>query len=233
MQTSPSNPFPQQPNQNPQSSASPEQQTQQPPQPEVPPQQMPPAEQQPQPKPEQKNATVKNLVTLLALIFIPPVGILLMWLLATWDKTIKVIITVIWTSFLVIALVLGFLVFVTLFSLGDARKQAKDVRIDSSMSQIRALAELVFDDSSPEGYGQLCDTRDNSLNQDQSTYGAHLMSIEDDINLYSGVEGSKLTCYSNEFQYCVSAVKPSGDVVCLTDSGQIGNTACSGPAGPC
>lgn len=114
---------------------------------------------------------------------------------------------------LVVIAIIGILAAIVLVSLSGARDRAKDARIRSDLGQIRSIAELVYNDSSPMSYNALC-----SSNNDYNT-------LASDIN---NQVGSTPTCVANGDAYCVSSALASGGSVCVNDAGSVVNNATCG-----
>jgi len=101
---------------------------------------------------------------------------------------------------LVVIAIIGILASIVLVSLGGARTKAKDARVVTDISQVRSIAELVFDSVDPNSYATLCDVT-NTLNGAQAIYGAQLTAIETDITN----QGSTNACIASATAYCISA----------------------------
>lgn len=116
---------------------------------------------------------------------------------------------------LVVIAIIGILASIVLVSLGNARTRARDARIDAAMSQIRAIAEIHFNDNN-YSYAALCaDTQ--------------LDPLETDIDLQNGTGATQIAplCFGDADSYCVSAVKAGLDTVCVSSAGVVGSVACA------
>ena len=125
---------------------------------------------------------------------------------------------------LVVIAIIGILAAIVLVSLGGARKKAQDARVQGDLSQVRSLAELLYNDAIPMVYDGLCEITGNTLNEAHATYGAQLGAIETDISTQNG--GTGVACYASGDDYCVSTVLASGGNICVSSTGQTGNDAC-------
>ena len=126
---------------------------------------------------------------------------------------------------LVVIAIIGILAAIVLVSLSGARNKAKNARIQGDISQVRSIAELLYNESSPMNYNNLCDDS-HTLNEGApSPYGAQLNAIETDIKTQNG--GIPPKCYASGDDYCVSANLVGGGVVCISSAGQVGDDVCS------
>ncbi len=64
---------------------------------------------------------------------------------------------------LVVVAIIGILATVVLASLGSARTKAKDAAIKAEVSGIRASAEIIYLDASPDSYADVCATVDSVI----------------------------------------------------------------------
>ena len=131
---------------------------------------------------------------------------------------------------LVVIAIIGILAAIVLVSLASARTKAKDARVSADLSQVRALAELVYSDATPNSYAGLCSG--TALFSGTTGYGPQLGTIASDIDAQNG-SGAAPTCYGNENGYCVSAPNASAATVCVSTAGQTGNDVCAAPTGTC
>jgi len=127
---------------------------------------------------------------------------------------------------LVVIAIIGILAAIVLVSLGGARSKAKDARIQSDISQIRALAEMIQSDLA--SYAALCDTTDNTLN---TALGAHnyiteATTVENDIKTQQGGTLA-LTCFvgGTPEGYCVEAKLLNGQYNCADSTGVVRTNA--------
>ncbi len=127
---------------------------------------------------------------------------------------------------LVVIAIIGILAAIVLVSLSGARDRAKDARIQSGLSQVRTMAEMVYNADDLD-YSALCDAG-NGLNDAHGTYGDELDALASDITSQSAAP----TCYANaNDEFCVSAPLASDSTVyvCVDETGQVVDDA----SGPC
>jgi prepilin-type N-terminal cleavage/methylation domain-containing protein len=118
---------------------------------------------------------------------------------------------------LVVIAIIGVLAGIVLVSLSGARNKAKDARIQADLTQVRSIAELIYDESSPNSYASLC-TTENRISTSSATYGSQLNTIVNDIYAQGG---EYPVCYATSTNYCVSAKLASGGYVCIGSAGQM------------
>jgi len=88
----------------------------------------------------------KNILTIIFLVLILPVGLILMWTLATWSKKAKIIITVVLLAAIIpLIAIVGILSSIVLVSMGGARETARDAIRKADMRQIISAQEIYFD----------------------------------------------------------------------------------------
>jgi hypothetical protein len=101
--------------------------------------------------------------------------------------------------------------------LGEAQTRAKDARIIADMSQLRIMAELIYDEFN--SYENLCEDKGkwHYLNKNAPSYGKDLAALEEDI--VSQGAGAPL-CYDSATSYCVtvSLISPDRGKWCIDSS---------------
>ncbi len=115
---------------------------------------------------------------------------------------------------LVVISVIGILASIVLVSLGDAQDAAKDARIKSSMSQLRAVAQIASD---PIGsYTGVCTDVEAS-------------SAYDDI---TDMGGSSVSCNAVTGSFCVVATTNADETWCV-DATSLIEGSCNGTTRVC
>jgi prepilin-type N-terminal cleavage/methylation domain-containing protein len=130
---------------------------------------------------------------------------------------------------LVVIAIIGLLAGIVLVSLGGARDRARDGRIQADISQVRALAELVYNDASAFSYAGLCDAG-VTLNTAHANYGSELGTIEADVTTQGGTAPD---CYGTATDYCVSAALATSGRVCVNSTGETGTGDCASAVTDC
>ncbi len=105
---------------------------------------VPPAQQQPeqsQPAP-QKTETWKSALTIILLIIFPIIGLILMWFITNWSKTVKWIITILGILIMVIVVPIILLSVLTIGSLGESRSKGFDARVASDLNSLQPPLEM-------------------------------------------------------------------------------------------
>lgn len=88
--------------------------------------------------------TWRTVVTILALIFMPLIGVVLTWVITNWSKGAKIAVTIIFAVFQVIA-IMGILAAMVLLGMGQARGKARDTVAKSNVRQVTSALELYYD----------------------------------------------------------------------------------------
>ena len=95
------------------------------------------------PSPEQKEAEWKNILSIVFLVLFPLVGLILMWLLTSWSRKTKVIITAA-LGIIAIIPIIGILASIILVYMGETREAARDMRRKAEMRMIVAAQEMYY-----------------------------------------------------------------------------------------
>jgi prepilin-type N-terminal cleavage/methylation domain-containing protein len=129
---------------------------------------------------------------------------------------------------LVVVAIIGLLAAITVTAIFSARDKARNTRIQADLSQIRAQATLVKNDT--DSYSSLCDASNtlcgDSIACPDNNFTPQLKMIEDDVRNFSG---NYPTCYGDTDAYCVqSQLVPSGSgSYCVDFTGYAGTTQIS------
>jgi len=124
---------------------------------------------------------------------------------------------------LVVIAIIGILATIVLINLNSARNKAKDAAIVGAIAQTRAKAELIYNDTNPLSYAQLCSG--SGLNIAYTD----LLQVNDSV--YKN--GGSIICSASQGNYCVSASMTSAGAsnYCVNNEGYGGVGTCS--AGSC
>lgn len=134
---------------------------------------------------------------------------------------------------LVVVAIIGLLATIVVTSVFSARDKARNTRIATALSQIRAQATLVMNDT--DSYGSLCDASHtlcgDSMVCPDNNFIPQLKMIKDDVRNFSG---SDPTCYGDTDAYCVqSQLVPSGSgSYCVDSIGYAGTSSNCGVGSP-
>lgn len=141
---------------------------------------------------QRKRAELKNIIILLALVFISPIGLILMWAFATWSKTIKMIVT------FLILLPLILLGSVILSSMDKAGKRADSAKVVVTINEMAMATEVIY-------------ATENSYSEVSCTHPS-LISF---CSTIVSVTGKESVIHSSPDKYCIFSELPSGDYCCI------------------
>lgn len=122
---------------------------------------------------------------------------------------------------LVVIAIIGTLATIVLINLNKAREKAKDAAIKAALSELRATAEMYYDENNST-YTNLCDSADVGRISDNITENGKTLNCKDSDTQYCGeveLHGGETTVY-----WCVDHTGVSEgntDVTCKAD-----NVAC-------
>ena len=111
---------------------------------------------------------------------------------------------------LVVIAIIGILAAIVLVSLAGARDRARDARIQASFGQLRAVAEIEYNDA--------------SYSYDALAANADWTTLSTDIDTQNGTGGTPVLHDSSD-AYCAYSVLNSGDWYCVDSTGQATTTA--------
>lgn len=130
---------------------------------------------------------------------------------------------------LVVIAIIGLLAGIVLVSLSGARNRAHDARVQTTIAEVKSLAELVANNATPISYTSLC-AGDNTLNDAHAPYGVQLGLIETQVNIQNNGKGFP-ACVAIDNEYCVSGELKTGaddtTYFCITEQGSIGAGDCA------
>lgn len=129
---------------------------------------------------------------------------------------------------LVVIAIIGILSSIILVNLNEARNKAKDAAIKGALSELRAAAEMFYDDNNMS-YDGVCHATDGTLS-DSDDFGR----IEASILTNNGNQA--VTCYDSSNGYCAESFLTSTGAGkwCSDSQGLSGSTAnCDGSNRTC
>jgi prepilin-type N-terminal cleavage/methylation domain-containing protein len=122
---------------------------------------------------------------------------------------------------LVVTVIVVLLLSISVTAMTSYRNQGKDIKIISSLRQVRSIAEMIFSDKN--SYINLCGL-DNTLN-DINPEHPSLKILEDSI---SSLTGEKPACFADTLHYCVQAKTFNSLNYCIDNTGvSVHNGDCS------
>jgi len=112
----------------------------------------------------------------------------------------------------VVAIIALFTAF-SLVAISYYRDKAKDARVEATLSQVRRVATMIYNDSG--SYADLCyeGTLKDGIEGDNSR---NLKLIEDEVER---IRGSKPACYTDGSKYCVQSTLFVGGNYCVDSAG--------------
>ena len=124
---------------------------------------------------------------------------------------------------LVVIAIIGILSSIVLVALRSARNQAKDARIISSMSQIRSMAEILYDGADYDDL-DVCDA-----NSDGSVTSAECAGCPSSVSnlcadIYAQNSSASMIMYTG-VEYCVQVNLLNGGSFCIDSAGNASKAA--------
>ncbi|MCD5382473.1 MAG: type II secretion system GspH family protein [Candidatus Pacebacteria bacterium] len=116
---------------------------------------------------------------------------------------------------LVVIAIIGILASVVLASLNTARDKGADAAAKSSLNNIRAQAEIVYDDASPNSYAAVCTDGNVDAGLDAAT---------------NAISGETADCFDVADSWAAGIVLSDGTEYYCVDSTGYGGTLASDPA---
>jgi len=133
---------------------------------------------------------------------------------------------------LVVIAIIGILASIVMVSMSGATNQAKDARIQGDLTQVRSIAELIYNNDS--SYADVCtSTNGGGFASADTNYGSQLVVIQTDIDSQQGVSyGARTNCLESATYYCASArlVSDTTKWFCIDSAGRAwatGTGACT------
>lgn len=107
---------------------------------------------------------------------------------------------------LVVIAIIGILASLVLVALGNARDKANDARVKSNISQLRTLAEQIYDNNGSK-YTTVADCFGAAAPAAGNCFGTETSvgTIQTDLTAANGVADPGLTAIDSDTAYCVSA----------------------------
>ncbi|MEX2054849.1 MAG: type II secretion system protein [Candidatus Andersenbacteria bacterium] len=138
---------------------------------------------------------------------------------------------------LVVIAIIGILAALVLVALGNARAKANDARVKSGVSQLRVMAEIIYDklnsayESSDTIGVQACFTGTPATQAEcgnDASLATNATVLIDDINVANGT-GAAVVAFSDAQTFCIEAVLNDATHICIDHTGVVksGGTAAS------
>jgi prepilin-type N-terminal cleavage/methylation domain-containing protein len=99
---------------------------------------------------------------------------------------------------LVVIAIISILASIVMVAMSGSRDKAKDARIKGDLSQVRSLAELLYD-TDAYSYDNLCVSATSFLTSGKGDLDAQFKSLQDDIVS----QGATIICWDSSTTYCV------------------------------
>ena len=115
---------------------------------------------------------------------------------------------------LVVLAIIALLTSLTIGSVFHYRDRARDAGIETSLSQIRSVATIIYTDKS--AYDSMCDLGVLNTNEIES-----LVIINRETKKFNG--GADIICQADQRKYCVSSPLASSGDYCVDSTGYAGS----------
>ncbi|MCD5397294.1 MAG: prepilin-type N-terminal cleavage/methylation domain-containing protein [Candidatus Pacebacteria bacterium] len=130
---------------------------------------------------------------------------------------------------IVVIAIIGILSTVVIVNVNRVRREARNATIQANLAALRAEAEFIFIDATPDSYELLCVAADNTLNEAIPA----LARIETAIT----EQGGAITCVASPTEFCVNVPLVGGvdGFACvdhLGHSGIVATAICGGGVPP-
>ena len=116
---------------------------------------------------------------------------------------------------LVVIAIVGVLASIVMVSMSGATSKAKDSRVQGDLSQVRNLAELIYD-TDGDFYDRVCVSA-TSLGTGHASYGTQLTVVQNDIEANCATDGW-IACHDASTTFCVEVELDSGGGFYCIDS---------------
>ena len=122
---------------------------------------------------------------------------------------------------LVVIAIIGILAAIVLVSLAGARDRARTARIQASLSQYRALAEMC--NTADGSYANVCSTTTGAYTTEKAALQSDIVS-----------QGGGVTCQPSTTVYCIGSILPSApDRWCVDSAGLSESATCTAASASC
>jgi len=122
---------------------------------------------------------------------------------------------------LVVVAIIGILTATVLVALGPSRDKARDARVISGVQQARALAETLYDPTSPNPYQTVTESQED------------IIKIKNDVESQAGTGAFAITLNANSTEYAIYGKLVSEEKYYCADSNGITSKADNTTASEC
>jgi prepilin-type N-terminal cleavage/methylation domain-containing protein len=117
---------------------------------------------------------------------------------------------------LVVISIISLFLAISILGVLHYRDRARDVRVESSLTQTKAVATMINNDT--DSFRRICDEGNNTINDSDSDYSS-LRIIENDVKAFNNNRDVK--CYASDMAFCVSSPL-SAESYCVDFTGYSG-----------